>query len=121
MSEITKSGIVLTHGPNGKREPGHVHEELHAPCGCAFHERPAPHWHPCPKHAAPPAGSLKAVVWPGESRTNFEDDLFNKVGEFHPVVDGVVQCPLCGVDKPHSHTAQEVIIYRNGVRRGRAA
>lgn len=51
MSEITKSGIVLTYGPNKRREPGRVHDELHAPCGCAFHERPAPHWHPCQLHA----------------------------------------------------------------------
>lgn len=53
MSEITKSGIVLTYGPNDKREPGRVHYEFHAPCGCAFHERPAPHWHQCPLHATP--------------------------------------------------------------------
>ena len=50
MSDITRTGIVLTFGPNAKREPGRVHEELHAPCGCAFHEHPAPHWHPCELH-----------------------------------------------------------------------
>lgn len=49
-NDVTKSGIVLTFGPNDKREPGRVHDELHAPCGCAFHERPAPHWHPCQLH-----------------------------------------------------------------------
>lgn len=47
---VTKSGVVLTRGPNDKREPGRVHDELHAPCGCAFHEQPGPHWHPCPRH-----------------------------------------------------------------------
>lgn len=51
MSDITKSGIVLTYGANTRREPGRVHDELHAPCGCAFHDRPAPHWHPCPAHS----------------------------------------------------------------------
>jgi len=51
MTKITTSGIVLVHGPNAKREPGRIHHELHAPCGCAFHTRPAPHWHPCPAHS----------------------------------------------------------------------
>lgn len=48
---VTKSGIPLVFGDNPKREPGKVHEEYHAPCGCAFHERPRPHWHPCLLHA----------------------------------------------------------------------
>lgn len=60
MSEITKSGIVLTRGPNDKRGGGRVHDELHAPCGCAFHERPAPHWHPCPSHA--PGGEPRVLI-----------------------------------------------------------
>lgn len=55
---VTRTGIVLELGPNSAREPGRVHQELHAPCGCAFHQKPALHWHPCRLHAA--AGGLLA-------------------------------------------------------------
>lgn len=50
--EATKTGIVLSLGQNASREPWRIHEELHAPCGCAFHESPAPHGHPCKRQEA---------------------------------------------------------------------
>jgi hypothetical protein len=59
------------------------------------------------------------VTWPGTSSTNFEDDLHNAVPEPSPLPGQT--CPLCGNNKPHEHTAQEVIIFRNGVKRGRAS
>jgi hypothetical protein len=43
----TGSEIDLTWGENRIREPGKVHIEWHAPCGCAFHPTPFPHVHPC--------------------------------------------------------------------------
>ena len=27
-------------------------------------------------------------------------------------------CPLCGTSHPHRHTPEEILIYRNGVKRG---
>lgn len=39
--------IGLEWGENGNREPGQIHIEWHAPCGCAFHPKPFPHIHPC--------------------------------------------------------------------------
>lgn len=39
--------LSLTWGENPNREPGRVHIEWHAPCGCAFHPTPFPHVHPC--------------------------------------------------------------------------
>lgn len=39
--------LELTWGENALREPGKVHLEWHAPCGCAFHPKPFPHVHPC--------------------------------------------------------------------------
>lgn len=47
---ITKTGIVLKHGQNVR--DGKTHEEYHAPCGCAFHEYPHWHWHPCQEHSS---------------------------------------------------------------------
>lgn len=29
---------------------GKVHQEWHAPCGCAYHPVPSPHVHPCAEH-----------------------------------------------------------------------
>ena len=45
---ITASGVVLEWGPN--QRDGKEHIEWHAPCGCAWHPDPAPHWHPCALH-----------------------------------------------------------------------
>lgn len=45
---VTKSGIVLTWGEHER--DGRRHTEWHAPCGCAFHPKPTPHWHPCIWH-----------------------------------------------------------------------
>jgi hypothetical protein len=53
MNNITKTGIPLTWGRN--RRDGKEHTEWHAPCGCAWHPNPAPHWHPCSIHT-PQAG-----------------------------------------------------------------
>lgn len=39
--------LGLIWGENSKREPGKIHVEWHAPCGCAFHPDPFPHVHPC--------------------------------------------------------------------------
>ena len=49
MSQVTKSGIPLKWGTN--RRDGKEHTEWHAPCGCAWHPEPAPHWHPCETHS----------------------------------------------------------------------
>lgn len=50
MNDITKTGIVLILGDN--QRDGGKHVEWHAPCTCAFHPWPSPHWHPCPQHKA---------------------------------------------------------------------
>lgn len=47
MAADTPTAIGLTWGENQNREPGQVHVEWHAPCGCAFHPQPFPHVHPC--------------------------------------------------------------------------
>lgn len=73
MSDVTKTGITLTFGPNAKREFDRVHEELHAPCGCAFHERPAPHWHPCPTHAV-------GAKWGVDASEHITEDWLREVG-----------------------------------------
>lgn len=80
---MTKTGIALVAGPNDKREPGRIHDELHAPCGCAFHERPAPHWHPCQEHGPSPNAALaplaegprRKLLVEVEVPTNWEDRL----------------------------------------------
>lgn len=60
----------------------------------------------------------EAVAWPPSSLTNFDDDLYNAIPE-PPMQAGTV-CPMCGDAKPHAHTAREVIIFRNGEKRGRS-
>lgn len=92
----TKSGIVLTYGPNDKREPGRVHEELHAPCGCAFHERPAPHWHPCAHHAAPEPAKVPRPLTEQE-RGIFKAALHASVTE-HPAPRGQAPADSSGQD-----------------------
>jgi hypothetical protein len=47
--EVTKSGIPLTWTSNWRG--GKAHIEWHAPCGCAWHPKPKPHWHPCEAHS----------------------------------------------------------------------
>lgn len=44
----TKTGVPLKWGKN--RRGGKTHTEWHAPCGCAWHPKPKPHWHPCRAH-----------------------------------------------------------------------
>ena len=97
---VTKSGIVLTYGPNDKREPGRIHYEFHAPCGCAFHERPAPHWHPCPTHTASPpaavpvAGEREAITARWDSSvglfTIYEGAAFIASTHDHHVAERIV-------------------------------
>lgn len=41
--------VDLEWGENTR--DGKTHTELHAPCGCAFHPVPSPHWHTCIDHA----------------------------------------------------------------------
>ena len=53
LEYITVTGIVLEWGRN--QRDGNVHTEWHAPCGCAWHPSPAPHWHPCDQHQPRPA------------------------------------------------------------------
>jgi hypothetical protein len=36
------------------------------------------------------------------------------------LLDGTVQCPLCGKTGPHPHSPEEIVIYRNGVKYGRS-
>ena len=36
------------------------------------------------------------------------------------LLDGTLQCPLCGKTGPHEHTPEEIVIYRNGVKYGRS-
>lgn len=53
----------LTWGENRNREPGEVHIEWHAPCGCAFHPKPFPHMHPCSnEHMRADLNSLPSLV-----------------------------------------------------------
>jgi NTP pyrophosphatase (non-canonical NTP hydrolase) len=37
--------------------------------------------------------------------------------EFYAHIDGTVQCPMCGKEYPHRHSGEEVVIYRNGMKR----
>jgi hypothetical protein len=36
------------------------------------------------------------------------------------LIDGTTQCPLCGKTHGHKHSAEEIVIYRNGVKYGRS-
>lgn len=38
----------------------------------------------------------------------------------HSMNSGTTQCPLCGRNFPHEHSAEEIVIYRNGVKYGRS-
>lgn len=46
-AEKDRGAAGLAWGENPNREPGKIHIEWHAPCGCAFHPKPFPHVHPC--------------------------------------------------------------------------
>jgi hypothetical protein len=59
-TEVTKTGIPLTWGKHTR--DGQEHEEWHAPCDCAFHPEPEPHWHPCAAHLGQP--TAKAFSYP---------------------------------------------------------
>lgn len=60
MLETDRTRIPLRWGENER--DGQIHQEYHAPCGCAWHQHDkrgsddparwtiAPHWHPCPLH-----------------------------------------------------------------------
>lgn len=63
MIGATKTGIPLEWGPN--QRDGKEHTEWHAPCGCAFHPKPSPHWHPCEAHSPERELSAKreGFVW----------------------------------------------------------
>jgi len=40
--------------------------------------------------------------------------------EAHKARTGGYTCGMCGKDTPHQHTPEEVVIFRNGIKRGSA-
>jgi len=48
------------------------------------------------------------------------DDVSVMVEQLEGMLRAGYICPLCGKDWVHDHTAEEIVIYRNGVKYGRS-